>query len=160
MYPSTQIMIGKFYDRGILIELKCEQRLFARNFAFRFRISFEQDEVWSEEREEREALQFLVKHMPDHDRRSLPVDFLVSNVKLALQVQHFILPSSCHLNDCTSRSPDTFSVLLQTAIPPRSHFTHANPVHSLPRIRHGGLRSGRGRCHGPSSSTMCCPTHR
>ena len=41
----------------------------------------------AEDPEEHEALHFLTKYMPAHDRASLSVNFLLANVKLALQVR-------------------------------------------------------------------------
>ena len=40
----------------------------------------------SEDHEEQAALHFLTKYMPAHDRASLSVTYLISNVKIALQV--------------------------------------------------------------------------
>jgi hypothetical protein len=111
------------------------------------------DGAWSEEREEREALQFLVKYMPAHDRRSIPVDFLVSNVKLALQVQ------TSDRNLTPAQASRRFQAALPSHSPHPSHDTSHAPAPPAP-IRHGALRRGRGRCHGPCSSTTCCPTRR
>ena len=40
----------------------------------------------TERQEEEEALGFLTRYMPPRDRETLRIDYLVSNVKLALQV--------------------------------------------------------------------------
>ena len=73
---------------------------------------------------QREGMQFLIAHMPDHDLKTLPAEFLLENVRLAYQAREESSWKANIPNDIPIMPALMVKILYGTGVNPATRIIH------------------------------------